>query len=281
MLADSPMADAQGQELELDSDCLQLCLAYLDAFQLGRAAAVCRAWRDATCADDLWVDLVHHRWKLKQRKHGRYKHGWRTWAEVYRGFHRRHRVPSLPGMPNRQMVYASGRMGRVCCWLFVNHQPACRLAERERMVRGMYGQYSSWRQNCLTCRVVLQNLRTSPIVLGAQETSIGVRMRDGLVAHPLPDERSEGGEGSSVLIAPLEAVCLANVALPAPQATMAFEPDVLEACQTLMVRVEAQGQGGGVLEVPCAFVEEASMWKHYEVIARDFYVHVEPDDDDH
>ena len=56
---------------------------------------------------------------------------------------------------------------------------------------------------------------------------------------------------------------------------MTFEPDVLEACHCLRLRVSACiGVHRSVpLEVPCAFAPEAEVWKHYEQISPHFFIH--------
>ena len=56
---------------------------------------------------------------------------------------------------------------------------------------------------------------------------------------------------------------------------MAFEPDVLEACHQMRLRVAcvAGGDRPLPLEVGCAFVSEAEIWKHYEEINKGFYIH--------
>ena len=67
---------------------------------------------------------------------------------------------------------------------------------------------------------------------------------------------------------------LHDVAFPVGR-QMAFEPDVLEACHQMRLRVAcvAGGDRALPLEVGCAFVSEAEIWKHYEEINKGFYIH--------
>ena len=268
-------ADADASPFTLCADTLIQCLAHLDAHALARVASVSRMWRDAAKDDGLWADLVRARWMLQDRK-GRYKYGERTWREVFRVFYRRHRPPAIAGVSQRETPYAVGQRGRVGCWLYVTHQPACRLITRCTA--------GGREHRVLVVRVVVQNFREGPLLLPADPSMcLMLTLRDGSVSKPL----SLGmGVHEPTTLRPLESTILGDVAFPMPP-TMAFEPDVLEAAHRLQLRVCVPfGPLGGYvadkpfvhhpsvpLDVQCAFVPEAEMWNHYEAINRDFLVH--------
>jgi hypothetical protein len=261
-------ADATGIQ-RLCTDTLIAVMSHLDAHSLARAACTCKLSRDIARTDHLWADLTRARWHLRERKTGKYKYGERSWREVFRVFNRRMRPPTISGISPREVAYASGRSGRVACWLFVTHLPACRLVQRHT-------------HTVLTARCVIQNLRDSPVVVDLDPAaSLALVLRDGQISHPaspLPDE--QGPHGTRTL-APLEVVMLADVAFPVPS-HMSFEPDVLEACHRLRLRVAAHvcaARSGFSLplEVSCKFVEEATIWRNYESINASFLVHHDPE----
>ena len=274
----------------LCSDTLISILSHLDAYALARLSSVCTLWRDAATSEVLWASHVRTRWQIDRKFGTRYKFGERTWREVFRVFHRRQRPPSIDGVGPREVAYATGRHGRVACWLYVTHLPACRL-----------GQRASWLSphepvKVLQTRVVVQNLRDAPIALATNNPSacLALAMRDGEVAHPMPASAFDGSptttsksltsatatpEGAAGLhvLPPLGACLLHDVAFPVPR-HMQFEPDVLEAAHKLRLRVGVMSclKGGGVappIEVTCHFIPEAEIWDHYEAINRDFLVH--------
>ena len=88
------------------------------------------------------------------------------------------------------------------------------------------------------------------------------------------DVRAGSSSHSPLRLAPLEICLLSDVSFPVPS-HMTFEPDVLEACHCLRLRVSACiGVHRSVpLEVPCAFAPEAEVWKHYEQISPHFFIH--------
>ena len=263
----SPELDAE--PTSLCTDTLQHCFANFstDGYQLAKMAQVCKSWREAATGDLLWEDAVRARWKLDANKKGKYKYGERSWREVFRVFHRRMRVPAYPGVSHaRDVIYSSGKQNRVCCWLAVTHQPACRLAGREH-----------WK--VLQTRILIQNLRTSTVVVEPSEC-LSITFRDGTVSQPLDSIQSstdvDGASlGGAIRLAPLEVALLTDVAFPVPS-HMNYEPDVLEACHQLRLRASTPiGDRSAPLEVPCAFEQEDKIWKHYECISREFYVHVD------
>lgn len=267
----------------LCSDALSQIFMHLNAFSLVRMSAVCTSWRSTAQNDELWARAAQQRWRLAA-KAGRYKYGERSWREVYRVFHRRNRIPIYPGIGQREVVYACGRKDRVAVWLLINHLPACRLAER-----ALHGETHSEGALCrvLSCRVAVQNLRDSPIEVDAM-SGLALTMRDGSVSRPLlgaggPTAAKAAAEEAAapvaawpacarpLRLAPLEVGMLADVAFPA-HSQMRFEPDILEAAHSLRVRAAVVGQCVA-LEVPCAFADEGTIWDHYELITREFYVH--------
>ena len=56
-------------------------------------------------------------------------------------------------------------------------------------------------------------------------------------------------------------------------AGMRFEPDALEACERLLLRA-TDARANSELSVSSRFDAE-EIWSHYELIARDFWVHEE------
>lgn len=255
----------------LCTDTIISCFSYLDAYQLGRVSQVCKAWREASYDEGLWAQLVRARWMLRHEKRGRYKYGERSWREVFRVFHRRMKPPqAIEGVAPREFVYAVGRVGRVACWVYVTHLPACRLGERRHPAAKPFEPA----QKVLLMRVVLQNLRAAPIIVSTDPSKcLQLTLRDGTVSCPLP-----GGDGlhDTRVLAPLSACVLTDVALPVPS-HMTNEPDVLEACHRLRARVGAYAcsSAGHVapLDVACKFVDEGQIWDHYEHINSKFLVH--------
>ena len=268
-------AGAEASTFTLCADTLIQCLSHLDAHALARVASVSHMWKEAAKDDGLWADLVRARWELQDRKR-RYKYGERTWREVFRVFHRRAHPPTVTGVSQREMAYAFGQRGRVGCWLYVVHQPACRLATR--FTAGGPGH------RVFIVRVVVQNFREGPLILpGDPSMCLMLTLRDGSVSTPLS---LRTGVQDATTLRPMETAILGDVAFPVPP-TMAFEPDVLEAAHRLQLRVGVPLGGFEAhmihksllfhasvpLEVQCAFVAEAEIWNHYEAINRDFLVH--------
>lgn len=287
----------------LCADTLAQIFEHLSAFALVRMGAVCKAWRTVSLDDGLWGRAAQTRWQLPS-KSGRYKFGERSWREVYRVFHRRNRIPTCPGIGEREVIYAAGRRDGVAAWLLINHQPACRLSQQ--LLPGAEGAV----RHVLRCRVAVQNLREGPIDIDVA-SCLSITMRDSAVTRPLDargyafyarldgkvDEDSGGADGGGgavdggadgsrdrttlapparappVRLMPLELALLSDVCFPA-HASMLFEPDFLEAAHCLRVRASAVGCCA-VFEVPCAFASEEVIWRHYELITRDFYVHVD------
>ena len=278
---------------ELDDDTLATIFMYLDAFVLARMGTVCKAWRGVAMADDLWGRAAQLRWGL-HRKSGRYKYGERSWREVYRVFHRRMRIPTCPGVGPRDVVYASGRKAQIYCWLVLNHQPACRLAERTYREVHLPG---SPQATCrvLSCRLVVQNLRDVPIEVDPI-AGLALTLRDGTVSRPLAAVQKRTADSSSsptgdvspdspltparrapLRLKKMEVGVVSEVSFPA-LGSMRFEPDFLEAAHSLRLRASGVGHCG-VYEVLCSFLDESQIWEHYEEITRDFYVHVDSRDE--
>ena len=160
------------QEQCLQGDILCQVLGQLDSFTLGRVLAVCKDWKAVGMEDALWRRLCYARWNLQAyRSHGRYKYGERTWYECCRVFHRRMRLPKLPSVSDREVVYALGRQHRIGCWMLVMHQPACRLLHRARD-DGSLG-------SVLLTRLVMQNLRECPLNISTQR-GFTLTFRDGV-----------------------------------------------------------------------------------------------------
>jgi len=161
----------------LCADSLALCLMAAvaeDQWTLYSASLVCRLWRQVARREELWEAMVRARWRLRRRCTGKYKYGERTWREAYHVFHRMHRLPSLPGVSGKEVVYAQGFSQRVSCWLLVQHQPACRLADK-----GSDGR------KVLLAKLIIQNLRAEPIFLGLRIAGcLSLFLRDGSQSNP-------------------------------------------------------------------------------------------------
>ena len=254
--------------LEISQDALYVILSQLDAFALARVSRVSKTWRLAAAVETHWSELSKRRWKLKEKKDGKYKYGERSWREVFRVFHRRNRMPNVEGTSMREVVYSSGRANRVCCWLLVNHLPACRLVAR-----------ATPPSKLLCARIVLQNLRDDHVTVNPAK-DLSITLRDGSVSNalaPCGDEWATCDDAhGAVELAPLEAVVLTDISFPMPH-TMNYEPDVLEACREMLCRV-SPASTAEPLWVPCAFATESKIWEHYEEITRDFYVHVDAEE---
>ena len=272
--------DEGGVDL-LSCDTLAMILSHLDAYALCRVSTVSTTWRQVCKGDDLWGVLARARWNLADRGNKRYKYGERSWREVYRVFHRRNRIPITAGVGQREVVYASGREQRVCCWLLVNHRPACRLAARDDGT------------SSLDCRIVVQNLRASAIQIDAA-SGIEIVWRNGGVSRGMITESAHEGlskllttdevvprkgphAAGGIVVAPLQTMVF-SVSFPCPP-PMRFEPDALEACHKLHCGIAlpptSPHGGARIGSVPCTFVSEGTIWEHYELITRDFYTHVD------
>ena len=209
------------------------------------------------------------RWRLDSisRKHPYGEHSWR---DVFEVFHRRGRMPFLPGIGNREVVYARGSRHRIGCWLLVSHRPACRLADV-----GDGGAAATAVERLLSTRVVVQNLGCRPIELDPS-TGLTLHLRaeaGGAVMHP--DMAASRCATGPVLLAPNGAQ-LFELSWRLPP-HMRFEPDALEALSALQVACAAPAEAVPVqtasLNVRCPFVAESVIWEHYELITREFYVH--------
>lgn len=266
---------------DLDTDALAHIFAHADAYDLASAAAVCTAWRDVCCADHLWESACLSRWRLLP-KTGRYKYGERLWREVYRVGHRRLRIPEskLSGIGPREVCYSRGRAHRVCAWLAVEHGPACRLADSS-VIQGPFGLVRQLRM--LRTRVVVQNLRSRSIVVGGRLLSLHLRDTSG-GAVPVCHASSRSSLDARVL-EPLGCTSF-DISFKMPS-HMNFEPDALEAADTLRVRFapcaddadqqrhDDQEPHHFPLEVACKF-EPGLIWQHYEQINASFFCHNEP-----
>ena len=128
----------------------------------------------------------------------------------------------------------------------------------------------------LNARVVLQNLRPSCITFEPRDLTI--KLRDGFVTSPMLTADSDAA--SIETLEPLEFRLLSEVYFPVPPHDasghpLRFEPDLLEVCDELRLRV---GCAGSAFDVACPFVNEAVIWKHYELINRDFCVFHDDED---
>ena len=247
------------RRVDLCSGHTLISILHLDAYALARLSSVCTLWRDAATSEVLWASHVRTRWQIDRKFGTRYKFGERTWREVFRVFHRRQRPPSIDGVGPREVAYATGRHGRVACWLYVTHLPACRLAQRppgsRRTSRSRCSRRASWSRT----------LRDAPIALATNNPSacLALAMRDGEVAHPMPASAFDGSptttskslssatatpEGAAGLhvLPPLGACLLHDVAFPVPR-HMQFEPDARGGAQAAAARVGVMScpAGGG------------------------------------
>jgi len=265
---------SEDEVLLLCPDVVQIMFGQLDLWSLVNAAAVCSLWRSAASVDFLWGALARKRWNLPDKR-GRYKFGERSWSEVYRVFHRRLRMPLFAGVGEREVVYASGWSSRVGVWLLVNHGPACALAQR-------WGTDHACK--LLSCRILVHNLRDTPITVDGQN-GLMVAMRDGSISQPWLDgaltppwgDAADAADRQSLRLEPMQAGLLTDVQFRMP-AHMRFEPDALEAAQTLHVSVagwDRRTGGSTSLQVPCALADDALIWAHYEEINREFFIHVD------
>lgn len=288
---------------QLDEDSLAVCLSLLDGYALGRALCVCKKWRETAARDDLWGAWCRARWRLppprrssRGAKPPRLGDGEpRTWIEVHRVYARRMRPPRLtPVVSDREVVYARGVQCRVGCWLFVSHQPACLLPPTS--------DPEASHNAVMRVRVIVQNLRQDAVLL--KNDALAVVFRDSpspvpvrlvsaqllsrdaaevqAAAQPEAAADAELAEAEAKHAAavggnchwrllPLE-VALLDCEVPA-LAGMRFEPDALEACERLLLRA-TDARANSELSVSSRFDAE-EIWSHYELIARDFWVHEE------
>ena len=250
----------------MNDDVIYLLLSNLDGLSLPVARCVCRHWHDVGGAESLWEPLCRARWRLTAKKRGGYKYGEREWSQVYRKFHRHNRAPDMidHGVSRHEVAFASGNRSRVAAWLLVSHNPACRLpaappAYDDALSSGVPDAVAGRR--CLRVRVVVQNIRASPVRL----TCLSVVLR-GDPYRPRPIHCALPARE----IAPLEAIVV-DGSLDVSSSTMRHEPDAIEACETLIVRADDVATGAAAF-VACPFVGESKMWQHYELVTRDFYV---------
>lgn len=212
------------------------------------------------------------------------------------------RLPSLPMVSIREVVYAQGTAGRVFCWLTVRHQPACRLVE---------DAYDDCKY--LYIKLICQNLRSERVAISlSADSCLVLTHRDGSVSTPqvvsdaclvdaeeqcrrIPEELR-----SSCVLQPLQCAA-ADLRLQAGS-KINFEPELLESCRLLRVGVlvsmpiapqfvslegHAKEALAGIdgprewqaLHVPCRFAGEDLVWRHYQQVNRDFYVHLDRDSD--
>uniref|UniRef100_A0A7S0J2P0 F-box domain-containing protein n=1 Tax=Calcidiscus leptoporus TaxID=127549 RepID=A0A7S0J2P0_9EUKA len=299
---------------KLCPDILALCLSFAaaaDQYALNCARRVCVTWCAVATNEDLWCAAVHARWKLRARRSfGKYKYGERSWMDVYRAFHRINRLPSLSMISSREVVYAQGTAERVVCWLTVHHQPACRLADDAfSAYKHMYAKlvFQNLRAEpvavclrapgCLMLSLRDGGVSTPKVVNDASLVDGG-----GLEAlaggackwRERCAERLEASaqelQRSACVLQPLQCA-VADVQLQADQ-KMNFEPELLEACRRLHVQLLASSAGGSCaaadsarlrswqpLTVLCRFAAEEVVWRHYQQVNRDFYVHLDRDSD--
>ena len=250
----------------MNDDVIYLLLSNLDGLSLPVARCVCRHWHNVGGAESLWEPLCRARWRLTAKKRGGYKYGEREWSQVYRKFHRHNRAPDMidHGVSRHEVAFASGNRSRVAAWLLVSHNPACRLpaappAYDDALSSGVPDAVAGRR--CLRVRVVVQNIRASPVRL----TCLSVVLR-GDPYRPRPIHCALPARE----IAPLEAIVV-DGSLDVSSSTMRHEPDAIEACETLIVRADDVATGAAAF-VACPFVGESKMWQHYELVTRDFYV---------
>ena len=296
--ADEPTAHDR-----LDEDSLAACLSLLDGYALGRALCVCKKWRETAVRDDLWGAWCQARWRLPPPRRSnrgarppRLGEGEaRTWLEMHRVYHRRKKPPRLtPVVSDREVVYARGVQCRVGCWLFVTHQPACLLPPTSEPDAS---------HAVLRVRVIVQNLRRDALLLTGDALAVVFRDRpspvpvrlvsgqlmskdaadlptaagrpeaaaDAELAEAEAKRVAAAGGNCQLRLLPLE-VALLECEVPA-LAGMRFEPDALEACESLLLRA-TDARDGSELPVSSRF-DADEIWTHYELIARDFWVHEE------
>ena len=285
----------------LDEDSLAACLSLLDGFALGRALCVCKKWRETATRDDLWSTWCRARWRLPPPRRSNKgtrpprlrENESRTWLEVHRVYHRRKKPPRLtPFVSEREVVYARGVQCRVGCWLLVSHQPACLLPLTSE---------PDARHAVLRVRVIVQNLRHDAMLLTSDALAVvfrdnpspvPVRLVSGQLlskdAADLPTAAAQPEAAADAELAEAEAkraaaaggnrrwrllpleVALLECEVPA-LAGMRFEPDALEACESLLLSA-TDARDGRELPVASRF-DADEIWSHYELIARDFWVH--------
>ena len=301
----------------LDGDSLAAILSSLDAFSLAMTLGVSKLWRTTALSEDLWAAACRARWQLPAPRGGklpgRLPHiaslGRRctSWAEAYRIFHRLKRPPLL----HDRVAYATGMQDSVGCWLLVAHRPACKLPLALHRAQGASAH------KVLRARVLVQNLRergsvglsdgclqmtyrgierpfavrvasgevvaTSeqgkrPWAFGSQaklESEAAVEAAEAAPCGGVPPPEVFACASSPLLLAPLQ-FALLDCELAALTG-MELEPDVIEACDALQLRLSVPAAAGAdhlfaEMSVACPFNQD-NLFDHYQHINSGFWVH--------
>merc|ERR1712137_1289971 len=204
----------------------------------------------------------------------------------------------MAGIGSREGVYASGQHKRIACWIYVVHQPACALVETEGGSR------------FIRFKLVVQNLCHDVVAVSLDAAqSFSLQLRDGsviapLVVRPAPTFTDAKAQSCALPVHIDQAASRCAAPRPGPNETlmqplacasaelsfqalplMHFEPEMLEACRELRMRVSKLDEGvtdvsscgtmpcaaGAPVEVSCRFNGGDFIWRHYEQINRAFY----------
>lgn len=259
---------------KMPADVLETLMLHLQVPDaLAAAAATCTATRNALVRNEkVWQNAATARWALKPKTStSRWIYGERTWREVYRVFHRRNRMPSVPSLSERALPLAHGASQRVHAWLVVTNQPACRLLAPS----------STRPLPALPAKLVVQNISPhgwAPRIDVAEALSGCVDLWDGrrlgLRLAAGRKETSAATAHGNAPLAPLECRTY-EIEVDAPL-HMSFEPELLEAARRMIVRlpwfaVAADGHCILLDEICCRVSDGEKIWSHYEMVNSQFY----------
>lgn len=267
-----------------------LYLQWLQPDDLGCAGICSQGLNHESRRSSLWKDLVEARFRLSVSKHRPKLYGASDWMQAYHNMSYEIRIPR-DRFTRNIVIFAKGRLESAVCdaWVLLAH----RADHRTRRPDLSCGD--AWRDTAIELRVVVQNIKADLVWLD-QPTSTRVLLTDedgeNLISkstltgehytpHPIYTHRGIWGDrkkgidsnaDTRKLLLPRLAYAVYSMWVQCPAECM-FEPDFLVRARFLdldlhcLMNQEVQSK-----TVRARFMDESSVWNHYEELPGGFMV---------